>query len=155
METKKKFKSVEAAIDWRNYEEMLEKNPEKIKEITCQKDIEELVDEYMKYDFEDVIGGGLKTKFRYVSVKPESYGLSDEQILYGDDKELNKYVSIKKLAPYEDSEMKLRNNLYRRKVIGIDRSAQENRKILNSQGAKVVRGIQKVKNRAEIMKKKR
>ena len=57
----------------------------------------------MKYDFEDVIGGGLKTKFRYVSVKPQSYGLSDEQILYGDDKQLNKYISIKKLAPYEES----------------------------------------------------
>ena len=57
----------------------------------------------MKYDFEDVIGGGLKTKFRYVNVKPQSYGLSDEQILYGDDKQLNKYISIKKLAPYEES----------------------------------------------------
>ena len=51
--------------------------------------------------------------------------------------------------------MKLRNNLYKRKVVGIDKSAQENRKILQSKGAKVVRGIQKVKNRAEIMKKKR
>lgn len=40
----------------------------------------------MKNEFEDVISGGIKTKFRYIQVKPESYGLSDEQILFGDDK---------------------------------------------------------------------
>ena len=45
-----------------------------------------MIDDYLRYDFEDVIGGGMKTKFKYVTVKPESYGLSDEQILYGDDK---------------------------------------------------------------------
>lgn len=45
--------------------------------LNTQKDIEELVDEYIKYDFEDIIGGGLKTKFKYINVKPEGYGLSD------------------------------------------------------------------------------
>lgn len=78
----------------------------------------------MKYDFEDIIAGGLKTKFKYISVKPEGYGLSDEQILYGDDRELNKYVSIKKIGPYEDEQIKLRNNLYRRKITSINRSAK-------------------------------
>lgn len=57
-----------------------------MKELTNEKEIEEMVDEYMKHDFEDIISGGVKTKFKYLSVKPESYGLSDEQILFGDDK---------------------------------------------------------------------
>ena len=102
----------------------------------------------MRYDFEDVIGGGVKTKFKYVNVKPESYGLSDEQILFGDDKELNKYVSIKKLAPYSDEELKLRNNNYRRRIGGIEKSMNQNKKLVGKAGVKVVRSIQKVKNRA-------
>lgn len=109
----------------------------------------------MKCDFEDVLTGGLKTKFRYVKVKPESYGLSDEQILFGEDKELNKYVSIRKLAPYNEDEMKLRNSFYNQKVVGIDRSVRENRALMKAKGGKVVRNIQKVKNRAEIMRKRR
>ena len=36
-----------------------------------------MVDDYMRNNFEDIISGGLKTKFKYISVKPESYGLSD------------------------------------------------------------------------------
>ena len=48
----------------------MDKNPEKVKELLTQKDIDELVDEYIKCDFEDVIGGGLKTKFKYINVKP-------------------------------------------------------------------------------------
>lgn len=47
-----------------NYEEIIDQNPEKIKELTTSKDIEEMVDEYLKYDFEDVLSGGLKTKFK-------------------------------------------------------------------------------------------
>lgn len=37
-------------------------------------------------------------------MKPDSYGLSDEQLLYADTNTLNKYVSIKKLAPYREDE---------------------------------------------------
>lgn len=67
-----------------------------------------------------------------MSVKPESYGLSDEQILFGDDKELNKYISIKKLAPYRDQNMKLRNNIYKKKVKSIDRTAKQNKALIQT-----------------------
>ncbi len=54
-----------------------------------------------------------------MNVKPESFGLSDEQILFGDDKQLNKYVSIKKLAPYRQNELRLRNSIFNKKIKGI------------------------------------
>ena len=65
-----------------------------------------------------------------MNVKPESYGLSDEQILFGDDKELNRYVSIKKLVPYREEKMKLRNNIYKKKVKTINKSVSENKKLV-------------------------
>lgn len=65
---------------------------------------------------------------QYIDVKPESYGLSDEQLLLSDDRELNKYVSIKKLAPYFEENMRLRNSVYKNKIKSISRSARLNKK---------------------------
>jgi len=45
--------------------------------------------EYEELDFEDVICGNIKTKMDYVDVKPESYGLTDADLLFADDKLLN------------------------------------------------------------------
>ena len=45
---------------------------------------------------------GLKTRFKYVNVNSEDYGLNDETLIYADDKLLNQLVGIKKLAPYRE-----------------------------------------------------
>jgi len=59
------------------------------------------MDELYALDYEDVIGGGeVKTRFHYTKVKPDTYGLTLDDILVKEDKELNKTISIKKLAPY-------------------------------------------------------
>ena len=59
------------------------------------------MDDLYALDYEDVIGGGaIKTRFHYTKVKPDTYGLTLDDILDRDDKQLNKSVSIKKLAPY-------------------------------------------------------
>lgn len=58
-----------------------------------------LMDEYYALDFEDVVGGDLATRFKYTQTEPEDYGLSPVDILLADDKELNKYLSIRTLAP--------------------------------------------------------
>jgi protein KRI1 len=42
----------------------------------------------------------MPTHFRYVPVAGTSYGLSAPEILLADDKDLNEYVGLKKLAPY-------------------------------------------------------
>lgn len=65
-----------------------------------------------------------------MSVPAESYGLSDEQILYGDDKELNKYISIKKLAPYQEGNLRLRNSIFNQKIKTIKKSVKVNKKLL-------------------------
>ncbi|KAM1526431.1 hypothetical protein ACFX15_010344 [Malus domestica] len=69
----------------------------------------EMMDEYYKLDYEDTIGD-LKTRFKYAKIKPNRYGLTTAEILAMDEKELNQYVSLKKLAPYTEKEWKVPNN---------------------------------------------
>lgn len=65
-----------------------------------------MMDEYYKLDYEDTIGD-LKTRFKYAKTKPNRFGMSASEILLMDDKELNQYISLKKLAPYQEEEWKL------------------------------------------------
>ena len=60
-----------------------------------------MLDDYYDLDFEDVIGGGqVKTRFRYRKVAAADFGLTDEDLLLLDDKQLNKLVPLKKYRPY-------------------------------------------------------
>ncbi|PIA54395.1 hypothetical protein AQUCO_00900737v1 [Aquilegia coerulea] len=67
------------------------------------------LEEYYKLDYEGTIGD-LKTRFKYTSVPPQRYGLSPAELLTTDEKELNQYVSLKKLAPYREKEWKVPNS---------------------------------------------
>ncbi|XP_057504913.1 protein kri1 [Actinidia eriantha] len=78
----------------------------KLKKEVLDKELEE----YYKLDYEDTIGD-IKTRFKYKEVGAKTYGLSAEEILMLDDKELNQYVSIKKLAPYREKEWKVSRNM--------------------------------------------
>ena len=71
-----------------------------------KKEAEKLKDELYELDYEDMIGD-MPVRFHYTKVKPSSYGLSTEDILSADDKELRQFVSIKKLAPYRDHEWRV------------------------------------------------
>ena len=67
--------------------------------------LESLLDDYYKLDFEDLIGGGqVKTRFKYHRVAQEDFGLTEDEILLLDDKQLNKLVSLKNYRPYKDGE---------------------------------------------------
>ncbi len=61
-------------------------------------------DAVLALGFEDVIAGGLRTRFKYVQVKPERFGLAPEELLHADDEDLGNLVSLRKLAPYRDKE---------------------------------------------------
>ncbi len=60
-------------------------------------DVKKLLDEYYKLDYEDYVGG-VPTRFKYKQVEPETFGLSFEDILMMDDKELNQVIGMKRVA---------------------------------------------------------
>jgi protein KRI1 len=98
----------------------------------ARSDIKRLLEEYHKLDYEDHVGG-IPTRFRYKEVQPETYGLSIEEILMMDDKELNQVVGLKTVAaPYREEYKKVRPNYGAlnewRKEKEVERYEKQNRK---------------------------
>lgn len=64
----------------------------------------------------------MPTRFRYTPVAKTSYGLTTAEVLLADEKDLNEYVGLKKLAPYRkardtwDAERGERLREFRKKV---------------------------------------
>ncbi|SJM83450.1 related to protein KRI1 [Zygosaccharomyces bailii] len=48
-------------------------------------------------------------KFRYREVSPESFGLTARDIFAADDVQLNKYIGLKKFAPYRPKELRMKD----------------------------------------------
>ena len=58
-------------------DEVIGQNPLKFNKLVDDKVLNSLVEEYYNLDFEDLIAGEIKTRFKYVDQVPESYGLSN------------------------------------------------------------------------------
>ncbi|ANB14651.1 Kri1p [Sugiyamaella lignohabitans] len=79
------------------------KEKQKMRQI-AEQFVEANLDLALEQEKIDLVSSG--TKFRYREVSPDSYGLTARDILLADDKDLNEFVGIKKLAPFRDEEKK-------------------------------------------------
>lgn len=71
--------------------------------------------------FEDLIGGEIATRFRYRIVEPNDFGLTDQEIMMADDKELNKWCSLKKMSQFRSKEQEVYDkNVYSKKASNLE-----------------------------------
>ena len=71
-------------------------------------------DELYRLDDEGIVAG-MPTRFKYRQVERNNYGLSTQEILLARDATLKQFVSLKKMAPYnEGGEYSARSNTRRR-----------------------------------------
>lgn len=82
-------------------------------------------DEILALGFEDVIAGGLRTRFGYTTVPVGDYGLSAEEILLAEDKDLNSFLGLRRLAPYRDSEWAMPSKVRKRAVSELRKRLKE------------------------------
>lgn len=102
---------------------------------TAEKIVDENLDAAM--DDANIKKPDSQTTFRYREVSPESFGLSSRDILMADDKDLNEFVGLKKLASYRDPEKKQKDkrkyskkrrlNEWRRSVFDDENGPQDER----------------------------
>lgn len=86
-----------------------------------EKTFEEYFDEYYALDYEDIIGD-TKTKFKYREVEPNNFGLSAEEILDADERQLNAWASLKKVTAYRTPQEEFFDRkAYKRKAEDLDK----------------------------------
>lgn len=98
--------------------------PTKREEKSRKRKVEALVDAAVP----EVLGPAGR-KFRYRQSEPETFGLSVEDILFADDKDLNEFVGLKKLAAFKPAEKLERD----RKKYGAKKRVKQFQKTLWSQ----------------------
>ena len=90
-----------------------------------REDLKKLVEEYHRLDYEDFVGG-IPTRFRYKEVEPETYGLTVEDILAMEDKDLNQIIGFKNVAAtYRTDGRKMRPNYGKLNELRKHRSGDE------------------------------
>lgn len=98
---------------------------------------QDILDSLYNLDYEDIVAG-IPCRFKYQSCKADDFGLSAEDIILADDKELNGFVGLKKISPYyhfNSDDQKVKRKLSkRRKALRV--AIRERAKELEEQHAK-------------------
>ncbi|ODV92768.1 hypothetical protein CANCADRAFT_30823 [Tortispora caseinolytica NRRL Y-17796] len=86
-------------------EKIVEKRSKKRKH-SHKNEFRDLVEGIVEKELTEVPDLPEDQRFRYRDVSPDAYGLTAEDIFLADDKALNAYVSLRKMAPYRPEEKK-------------------------------------------------
>ncbi|CAG9540629.1 unnamed protein product [Cercopithifilaria johnstoni] len=83
-----------------------------------EKSFEEYFNEYYALEYEDIIGDGLITKFKYRNVPANDFGITIDELLSADDRQLNAWVSLKKVTAYRSETEELYDiKAYKKKAL--------------------------------------
>lgn len=85
-----------------------------------------------KLEVEDtgLIANTIPTRFKYTKVKNSDFELTDEMLIYLDDKTLNKFVPVKKIAPYKEEEFKINKFLLVKEMKNIRKELERKKESL-------------------------
>jgi len=100
---------------------------EEKKIIEPKEKLKNLLDHYENQKIDKVIAKEIPTRFHYTKVEPEDFGVSEEMLFYLDDRTLNQYVPLKKLAPYNER-YNVQNNIKKRKLKDLERELERKKK---------------------------
>ncbi|VDN07616.1 unnamed protein product [Thelazia callipaeda] len=87
-----------------------------------EKSFEEYFNEYYGLEYEDIIADGLITKFKYRDVIANNFGLTVDELLSADDRQLNAWASLKKATAYRsEAEEWYDVKAYEKKALNIEK----------------------------------
>lgn len=114
-----------------------EPKPELTKEEMLKKKLEEKVN----FNYTDIVAD-MPVKFKYAKVKDSDFGLTDDMLLFLDDKTINKYVPLKGIVPYREDEYKINKFKIKKDTKILQKEIDRNKKVI----------VDDLKNQEDIIK---
>ncbi|EGZ15375.1 hypothetical protein PHYSODRAFT_506503 [Phytophthora sojae] len=99
-----------------------------------QREKQKYLDELYSLDYEDLIGD-IKCRFKYRQVENNDFGLTVDEIMAADDKELKQLVSLKRMAPYAETEFAVDRKRLKNFKKSVREAQEENRRRKNKEAA--------------------